>query len=160
MVRIRSSNDIILNLLDFYRMGSGTLEPRKGENMCHENILEAFIEPEEPQEFENGWDINVGSFLRMALEPGSVWTPKDSGYTLIIRELDPKELSVACDVEGHDLDMHVSIKGLLAGYNPPSLHFEFAGPIEFGATCEKCNRHFEYQKKSAGFACWACENGY
>lgn len=124
---------------------------------------EKFMSNEVPEEFENGWDINVGSFLRMALGPGSVWTIKSvgaSGYypVLTIHEFLSKN-NVVCEfVDGGRVTK--TINYLVAHYNPPSIDFEYVGPIEYGATCEKCNRSFEYQKKSAGFECWACKNGY
>ena len=40
---------------------------------------------EEPEALESGWDINAIEYLRQALKPDSVWSPKDpTGMTLII----------------------------------------------------------------------------
>jgi hypothetical protein len=112
------------------------------------------------EEFENGFDINVGSFLRMVLEPDSVWTSKTlGGYTLIVDKLVSAQ-KVDCKIEGTNDTLTQTVKNLIAYYNPPSLDLEYAGPIKYGATCIGCKRDFPHQKASASFKCWACENGY
>ena len=104
------------------------------------------------EEFENGWEINIVSFLRKVLEPGSIWTSKESGKELIIQ----KRLKNCIIHDNGD----ILIKDLVKSYNPSSLNFEYCGIIEYGAKCNGCGQEFEYQKKSKEFRCWACKSGY
>lgn len=118
---------------------------------------------DEYEEFEFGWSINASSFLRKVLEPGSVWTEKNTNglSMIIINQLDKDNKEVICGVDGDPtVTLVYKISDLLTHFNPPSLEFEYRGEIEYGVNCEKCNRYFDHQKKTKGFRCWACKHGY
>ena len=112
------------------------------------------------EEFENGFDINIGSVLRMMLEPESEWVEKKSGDVAIVKKLILEEKRVTCYLTKYHLNKTMGIKSFIKKYTPPSIHMEYMGPIEYGATCIGCKRDFQYQKKSANFKCWACKSGY
>lgn len=118
------------------------------------------VDPQEDVEFEEEWDLTATSVLSMLLEKDCEWTSKKDSSTLIIQKLTTRVDGVRC-VECRNEDgnlVFISIRGLLNQYTPPSINLNYLG--HYGATCVKCNKHFEYQKKSRGFVCWACKNGY
>lgn len=115
----------------------------------------------EDKEFDEEWDLTATSVLGMLLEKDCEWTSKTDDSTLIIRKLTTRVDGVRCaecvDENTGNL-VSIPIRGLLDKYTPPSIHLNYLG--HYGATCVRCNNHFEYQKKSRGFVCWACKNGY
>ncbi|MHA2427911.1 MAG: hypothetical protein ACXADB_07805 [Candidatus Hermodarchaeia archaeon] len=119
------------------------------------------VDVTEDKEFEDEWDLTATSVLGMLLEKDCEWTSKTDKSTLIIQKLATRVDGVRC-VECRDEDtghmVFISIRGLLDQYTPPSIQLSYMG--HYGATCVKCNQHFEYQKKSRAFVCWACKNGY
>lgn len=115
----------------------------------------------EEEEFDEEWDLTATSVLSMVLAKDSEWTSKNGDSSLIIRSLTTRVdgvRCVKCVEEDTGVLVFIPIRGLLNKYTPPSLQLSYLG--HYGATCGKCNKHFEYQKKSRGFICWACKNGY